>query len=100
MLEVAVAAFDDDGRMLNGLVEVSGKTDPVSGGQNSQSIYRVQQQLDVPLNAISIRVAVRDISTDRLGALEVSLPLAPEPQAQAAAPAQSPSTAPAPAKPN
>jgi hypothetical protein len=36
------------------------------------------QELVVPLTATSIRVAVRDLATDRVGALEVALPLAPE----------------------
>jgi VWFA-related protein len=80
-LEVAVAAFDEDGRMLNGLVETSAQTDPAAaGGQSAQGIYRVQQQLDVPLTALSIRVAIRDISSDRIGAMEVNLPLVPEAQ--------------------
>jgi hypothetical protein len=41
------------------------------------------------LAATSIRVAVRDMSTDRIGALEVNLPLKPESQARAATPPQS-----------
>jgi hypothetical protein len=100
-LEVAAAAFDEDGRMLNGLVETSGQTAPVNAGsQTAQGIYRVQQELDVPLNAISIRIAVRDISTDRIGAMEIPLPLAPEMQTQATVPAQARSPDPAPARPN
>jgi hypothetical protein len=99
MLEVAAAAFDDDGRMLNALVETSGGASNVAA-QNPQGIYRVEQQLDVPLNAISIRVALRDVSTDRIGAMEIPLPLAPEPQAQAMSPTLSRSPDPATAKPN
>lgn len=87
-LEVAAAAFDDDGRMLNGMVDVSASTEPATVAQNPQGIYRVQQQLDVPLTAASIRVALRDVSTDRIGAMEIPLPLAPETQTQATAPAQ------------
>jgi hypothetical protein len=45
----------------------------------------MQQQFDVPVSAISIRVAVRDIATDNVGALEVNLPLAPEGQTTDAA---------------
>ncbi|HEY4903157.1 MAG TPA: VWA domain-containing protein [Candidatus Sulfotelmatobacter sp.] len=99
VLEVAAAAFDDDSRMLNALVETSGGAGNVAA-QNPQGIYRVQQQLDVPLNAISIRVALRDVSTDRIGAMEIPLPLAPEPQAQATSPALSRSPDPAMAKLN
>ncbi len=87
MLEVAAGAFDADGGMLNGMVQSSVQNSPGSrAGQNPRGIFRVQQQIDVPLSATSIRVAVRDISTDRIGAMEVSLPLAVEAQAQAATP--------------
>jgi hypothetical protein len=88
-LEVAAAAYDDDGRMLNGLVETSDQSENAASlAQNAQGIYRVQQQLDIPLAATSIRIAVRDVSTDHIGALEIPLPLAPETQNKAAAPAQ------------
>jgi VWFA-related protein len=100
MLEVAAAAFDDDGRMLNGLVETSAHNDAASAAQNAKGIYRVQQQLDVPVNAVSIRVAVRDISTDRIGAMEIPLPLAPEMQTQATPPDKPAAPDSAPAKPN
>jgi len=86
-VEVAVAAYDENGRMLNASVETSSPTEPV-GAEEADHIYRVQQQIDVPVNAKSIRIAMRDISTDRIGAMEVDLPLAPEAQAQATTPAQ------------
>jgi hypothetical protein len=35
--------------------------------------------LDVPVDAVWIRVAVRDVATDRIGTMEIQLPLAPEP---------------------
>ena len=81
-LEIAAAAYDDQGKMLNGVVE---NTQTVSGKNivNNKGIYRVQQEIEAPLNATSIRIAVRDTNTDRIGAMEVSLPLAPEPAAQA-----------------
>jgi VWFA-related protein len=97
-LEFATAAFDEDGTMLNGVVENGSRisSGPAlsrvqgtgaagrSAGQPAQeSFYRTQQHIDVPLAATSIRVAVRDMSTDRIGALEVNLPLKPESQARA-----------------
>jgi VWFA-related protein len=98
-LEFATAAFDEDGTMLNGVVEngsrissgpglsrVQGTGAAGSAGQQPQeSFYRTQQHIDVPLAATSIRVAVRDMNTDRIGALEVNLPLKPESQARAEA---------------
>ena len=112
-LEFATAAFDADGTMMNGVVENGTQitsADPrlsrvqsgavSSGGKqdsNRKGFYRAQQRIDVPVGASSIRVAVRDMNTDRIGALEVALPLAPEPQTQAAGPT---AADPAPAKPN
>jgi hypothetical protein len=90
--EFAAAAFDADGRMLNGAVNdatAEASTGPDAG---RSGFFRVRQQLKVPVNAASIRIGVRDKLTDRIGTLEVALPLAPEPQTQAAAPAQSDST--------
>ncbi len=88
-LEIAAAAFDADGRMLNGNVQNTIPATPRTLEEASgQKLYRVQQQFDVPLSATSLRIAMRDISTDRIGAMEVDLPLAPETQTQATAPAQ------------
>jgi hypothetical protein len=78
-VEVAAAAFDEEGQMLNGLVETSAPASAQSaGGSNSNGIYRVEQQIEVPLTATSMRIAVRDVTTDRIGTMEVPLPLAPE----------------------
>ena len=77
-VEIASAAYNDDGQMLNALVQKNDPADQADGTSNPNGIYRVEQQLDVPLTATSIRIAVRDVSTDRVGAMEVPLPLAPE----------------------
>jgi len=84
-LEFAMAAFDADGRMLNGVVN-DGVPQTNSASDNKAGLYRVRQRLMVPANAVSIRVGVRDRLTDRLGTLEVPLPLKPEPVAQATPP--------------
>ncbi len=41
-------------------------------------VFRVRQQLDVPVTAAWLRIGVRDKLTNRIGTLEVQLPLAPE----------------------
>jgi hypothetical protein len=83
-LEVATAAFDADGQMVNGTVQrVSDKNAEGSTLERRDGIYRVQQQFDVPVSAVSIRLAVRDVATDNVGAMEVRLPLAAEPQTDA-----------------
>jgi len=96
-LEFATAAFDAEGTMLNGVVENGVQNTSAdaksSRGQNAntaanEKFYRAQEQIDVPLAATSIRIAVRDMTTDHIGAIEVALPLAAEGPAQAAAPGQ------------
>jgi VWFA-related protein len=95
LLELAAEAFDGDGQMLVGKVDHAretvsespwnvGEGSPAASGEST--FYRAQQQIAVPLNATSIRIAVKDVSTDRVGTMEVTLPLAPEARTQAASP--------------
>ncbi len=97
-MEVAAAAFDADGVMLNGNVENAVESFTMSPGEGMQPadyspaehmtrlFHRAQQLFDVPVSAKSMRIAVRDVTTDRVGAMEVPLPLGREPEAQADAP--------------
>jgi VWFA-related protein len=77
-LEVAAAAFDAEGRMVNGVVQRAAEDTTHARGMRRDGIFRLQQKFDVPMTAVSVRVAVRDVATDNVGALEVNLPLAPE----------------------
>jgi hypothetical protein len=75
--EFAAAAFDLDGRMLNGVVNNAAGQASASEGPNESGVFRVRQQLDVPTNAAWIRIGVRNQLTGRTGCLEIQLPLAP-----------------------
>ena len=100
-LEFAVVAFDGDGFVLNSKIEKAQDEDstnplaalqvapPKEWQQNDRQVYRAMQELVVPVTARSIRVAVRDTSNDRVGALEIPLPLASEPQVRASVPSSS-----------
>jgi hypothetical protein len=78
-LELAAAAFDAEGKLLNGLVQrAAQENEDVLAEPRHEAIYRVQTQFDVPTTAVSVRLAVRDVATDNVGALEINLPLAPE----------------------
>ena len=83
-LEFVAMAYDSAGRILNAIVQKS-----LHDGNSAEPAgwppgwYRVRQQIDVPAETAWIRVAARDLATNRVGSLEVSLPLAPEPQANA-----------------
>ena len=75
-LEVAAGVYDDEGRLLNGDVEEASSTNPQSDYSQAKFTYfRVQQKIDVPVNAGSLRLGVRDLSTDRMGTMEIPLPL-------------------------
>ena len=82
-LEFAVAAFDEDGKVLNGIVNDGVPEESTQPAENKAGLYRLHQSLIVPVGAKSIRVGVRDRMNDRMGTLEVPLPLAPEPVRQA-----------------
>jgi VWFA-related protein len=77
-LEFAVAAFDDDGKVLNGVVNDGVPETSTQPSENKAGLFRVHQSLLVPVNAKSLRVGVRDRLNDRMGTLEVDLPLPPE----------------------
>ena len=101
-LEFAAVAYDSEGWVVSGVFEKASdesSTNPFAALQpvppeswepTNQKVYRAMQQIDVPVSATSIRVAVRDTSTNRVGALEIPLPLAPEPDIRAIAPASAP----------
>ena len=70
--EIAAAAFDADGRMLNSTVNRA--LEPVAA-RDPQTKFRMQLPLDAPADTSYLRVAVRHIPTGMLGAMEISLPL-------------------------
>ena len=79
-LEVAAAAYDADSQLLNGLVMEGTRSAPGSAPPASEAakFFRVDETFEVPSSATVLRFAVRDTSTDRIGAMEVKLPLSQE----------------------
>lgn len=88
-LEFAAVAYDANGRMLNGIVNDALSQAPAQAGAKADpkkdGLFHVEQELYVPAGAAWIRVAVRDVLSNRTGALEVPLPLAAEAPARASA---------------
>jgi VWFA-related protein len=82
-LEFAIAAFDREGKTLNGIVNDGVAEGATEQGENKSGLFRVRQSLVVPVGAVSIRVGVCDRMSDRMGTLEVPLPLSPEQVSQA-----------------
>lgn len=89
VLEFAACAYDSEGKMLNGLSQMAVRTPNEGAHKKGEApLFRGEQTLDVPTNAQWLRVAVRDPATDRIGTIEVKLPLTgdtgtvPDPQRQ------------------
>jgi VWFA-related protein len=75
-LELAAAAYDAEGRLMNAFVRIAKKDlEETPGAADSLPFFRVEQELEVPVGAASLRVAVRDATNDRTGAMEITLPL-------------------------
>lgn len=71
-----------------------------SGPDPVRDVYRAMQGFDIPMDATSIRIAVRDTSRGRVGALEVPLPLGPEPDVRVKNPSPPTANSLNPVKPN
>ena len=82
VLEFAAGAYDMNGKLLNGLSQNAVRGATPNGGK-AQPFFRAQQTLEVPTTAAWLRVAVRDVNTDRIGTLEIALPLAEDQRASA-----------------
>ena len=77
VLEFAACAYDADGKMLNGVSQNAVRLQAGPGAKKGDPpLFRAEQTLDVPTTAQWLRVAVRDVATDRIGTIEVRLPLA------------------------
>jgi VWFA-related protein len=77
-LEFAATAYDADGKMLNGISNKASEDAADAAKPGATPYFRAEQTLDVPVDAAWLRVAVRDVATNRIGTLEIQLPLAPD----------------------
>jgi hypothetical protein len=84
VLEFAAGAYDRNGKLLNGISQNAVRTQTATPGNGGQRpFFRAVQTLEVPTTAAWLRVAVRDVATDRIGTMEIPLPLATDGQAVA-----------------
>jgi len=80
-LEFAAVSYNDDGLALNGTrTRINDLITPDRYALMEQSGYHMLQSIFVPVQAHSIRLAVRDASDDHIGSLEIGLPLPPDPK--------------------
>lgn len=85
-LTFAVLAFDDDGYTLSGFQTSIQDAIPATRIEEVRKDgYRIIQMVYVPLNATSLRIAVRDGRTNRIGSMEVRLPLPAAPESEGSA---------------
>ena len=78
-LEFLFGAYDADDRTMFGARTPDKRTyTPKSTEEIQKGGYRVHQVIEIPSGAAGLRLAVRDAVGDRLGSLEIPLPLAPE----------------------
>jgi VWFA-related protein len=78
-LEFAVISYNDDGLALNGIRSKIADVIPLERYTHMQSSgYEAVQSVAVPVQAASLRIAVRDTASNYLGSTEVRLPLRPE----------------------
>jgi VWFA-related protein len=73
-LEFAAIAYDRDGKILN-VANRSFKLNLQSAQYNQiiQTGLPLHQELDVPAGEVYLRIAVHDLSTDRIGSVEIPL---------------------------
>jgi len=83
VLEFAAAAYDNDGTLLNSMLN-RGTPSGTQGRGKSGATFRAIQELEVPPGAAFIRLAVRDVQTDKTGTLELALPLKSETESKQA----------------
>ncbi|HEX4067421.1 MAG TPA: VWA domain-containing protein [Acidobacteriaceae bacterium] len=74
ILEFAAGAYDASGKLLNGISQNAVRVES-KGHDGAKDRFRAVQTLDIPATAVWLRVGVRDVRTDRIGTLEVRLPL-------------------------
>jgi VWFA-related protein len=93
-LEFAAVSYNEDGLTLNGTrTRIQDVIRPDRWSMMQESGYHVPMVILVPIQARSLRLAVRDASNGHMGSLELSLPLPPEPATTA--PPEAPPPAPA-----
>lgn len=73
-LEIAAAAYDADGQLMNAVVRlVKQEVQNKPGTEDKTPFYRIDQELDIPTAAASLRFALRDATNNRIGTMEIPL---------------------------
>ncbi|MGE5055886.1 MAG: VWA domain-containing protein [Acidobacteriota bacterium] len=85
-LTVMATSFNREGRMLTGVSSLGTRElTAAEFAKVAEGRFGVQSEIDVPLEATSIRLGLQDQMSNRLGTVEISLPVPPDPELQGAA---------------
>ncbi len=77
-LDFAVVSFDGDGNTLNGIrSQIRDAMPPERYERLLNSSYQLVQTVSIPVQAASLRMAVRDAASNQMGSIEIPLPLSP-----------------------
>lgn len=80
-LGFAIMAFDDDGKAMDGMrTSVQDAIPPERYERVRKNGYEVIQMVNLPASASSFRLSVHSAADNRLGSMEIRLPLADTPQ--------------------
>ena len=79
-LNLMIAAYDGDGRQISGLSAIwAGNLSPAAYDDVVSGGVRIEQELDVPVPAVSLRLGIEDQMSNSLGTVELPLPVADAP---------------------
>jgi VWFA-related protein len=85
-LTLMATSFNVEGRMLTGVSSVGTRELPAAEfAKIAEGRFGVQCEIDVPLEATSIRLGLQDQMSNRLGTVEIPLPVPPDPEMQGGA---------------
>ena len=82
VLTLMVTSFDREGRMLTGVSSVgASELQPAAYNKVISGEFGVRQEVDVPVEAASLRLGIQDQMSSRLGTVDIPLPVPPLPDA-------------------
>jgi hypothetical protein len=80
VLTLMVTSFNSEGQMLTGIAEVGrSNLDLVVYKDVIRGDFHVHQEVDVPVEAASLRLGIQDQINNHLGTVEIPLPVPPLP---------------------
>jgi len=76
-------SFNGEGRMLTGVSSAGTRElTATEFAKAAEGQFGIQQEIDIPLEATSSRLGLQDQMSNRLGTIEVPLPVPPDPEMQ------------------